>query len=63
MKIKATVEYEINPAGYMFLDVIDCPDGIYNTIILEQEEWTLVNLILEKINPGQNIQIKVEEMK
>lgn len=60
MRIKATIEYEIDFEGYIFLEAGNCPDGIHNNIILEQEECALVNLILEKINPGQNIQIKVE---
>ena len=62
MRIKATIEYEVNPVGYMILAVGNCPDGKYNDIILEQEDHALVNIILEKLNPGQNIQIKVEEI-
>lgn len=56
MRIKVT--YEVDFENYLFLEVGNCPDGIYNNAILEQEKTALISLISEKFNPGHNIQIE-----
>lgn len=53
MKIQVTIEYVVDWTNYAFFG-----DYVDNNAILEQEKSVLVGLISEKVNPGQNIQIK-----
>ena len=54
MRIKVTIEYEVDFHSYAFLG-----DHTTGDTILEQEKYALIGLISEKLNPGHNI--KVEE--